>query len=111
MATGYENETEERDVVSGVDETDVAGVEGRDIVKVFRKIDGSLVRDCDGNFVVLVVPAMIPADDGAWEKVFQLFLRETEEVRFRLDRQVLEGFWSKWGKDANNFNVSLLFLF
>lgn len=60
---------------------DLSTVEDRDIVKVFRRADGSLVRDSDGNFIVLLVPAMVPSDDGAWENAYQLFLRDTEEVR------------------------------
>lgn len=65
----------------GAQNADLSSVENRGIIKVFRDRNGHLVLDNTGNAVVILVPALVPDEEEAWEKCFQLFLRETHQVR------------------------------
>lgn len=65
--------------------SDLSLVEGRGVVTVYTAADDTdeLLQDGDGNFVVTIVPGNVPSDEDAWDKSFQLFLRETTEVSLR----------------------------
>lgn len=52
------------------------------IVQVVCDDDGYAVQDGDGNFIVMVIPGLVPNVEGAWEQSLRMFLRETEEVSF-----------------------------
>ena len=60
--------------------TDLTDVESKGIIRVVRKVDGTAIVDKQGNFLIMMVPGLIPKEKDAWERSFLLFLRESKEV-------------------------------
>lgn len=59
---------------------DLTLVHGRQIVQVVRNEDGTLGTDSEGAYIVMLTPSLMPNDSSAWEKAFQMFVLETQEV-------------------------------
>lgn len=59
---------------------DLSDLEDSKVVQVVWNDDECAARDRDGNVLVVVIPALLPKRADAWEQMFQLFVRETDEV-------------------------------
>lgn len=66
--------------LANAEAADLSLFEGKNIVTVLRTAGGARLQDKDGNALVMLMPSMIPRESECWEKSFQLFLKETEEV-------------------------------